>query len=219
MRPARQTIASFAPLAFIGLAVASLALQAIALDGIEPDGSPEAFAETVEARRMLVGGFVATATLAGLALLVLTDALARELPALPRLARAAGTLWAFVWIAAATFGYAAMDLAGHFGHPAGAKTTMYASYAFITSPAGVALAGVLALGVSRAARGAERLPRWYARFSLVCGALTLVGGATLALSFSGMLGLLFLPVWLAVTAVVLPLAARRAAGYPMDTPA
>lgn len=201
---------TFAPAAFIALAVSSLALQSLGLEGVEPDGPPEAFAEAVRARGALLGGFVATATLAGLALLVSIDSLARELPALPRLARVAGGLWAVVWLAAATFAYAAIDLAGHFGHPSGSKTTMYASYAFITSPAGVALAGVLALGVARAARGRAGWPSWYARFSLVCGALTLVGGATLALSFSGMLGIVALPVWLAVTSLVLPLAARRA---------
>lgn len=209
MRHAWHIASAFAPLAFIALAVASLALQGIALSSIEPDGPPEALAQAVQDRGALIGAFVATATLAGIALLIFADALARQLPGLAPLARVAAALWAMGWFASATFAYAAIDLAGHFDHPAGAKTTMYASYAFITSPAGAALAGVLALGVARAARGVAGWPRWYALFSLVCGVLALVGGATLALSFSGMLGLLFLPLWLAVTTVVLPLAARR----------
>lgn len=200
---------AFAPAAFLAFAVASLALQALALARVEPDGPPEALADAVGSQRALVGASVATGTIAGLALLLLSEALARRLPALAQIARFAGGLWGVLWLAAATFSYAAMDLAGHFDHPAGAKTLLYASYAFMTSPGGAALGGVLALGVGRAARGRPGWPRWYARFSLVCGVLTLVGGASLALAFSGMLGLLFLPLWLAVTAFVLPRATWR----------
>lgn len=210
MRPAWTPVSTFAPFAFLVLAGATLTLQNVAFADIAPDGPPEAIAAAVQEKGLLVGAFIATATLAGLSLLVFADALGRELPALPWLARVATALWAMTWFAAATLAYGAVDLAGYFDHPAGAKTQMLASYAFITSPAGAALAGVLAIGVSRAVRAAEGWPGWYAGFSLVCGILAVLGGATLALSFTGMLGLAFLPLWLVVTAILLPLAAWKA---------
>lgn len=198
--PSIAAIAATAALAFVLSLSGFLAAQGQTRLGEfgEAGGTPaEAIAAEVTANTHWVGLQTLFLGAAGLALMVLALALRPSGGSLwVRLGAAGGVLWGALAIVAGSLLFSAIDLAGHFEHPSGAKTILSAAPALLASPAAV-LPAVLFIA-SFAAEPPAGAPRWFGRFSGVAAVGGAVGAVGFASYFFGAMALVLVPVWFLV---------------------